>query len=114
MKRKIKPCGYRVLVKLKKIDEAEEVKSAGGIITEVRSKSKIDLEQQATQEAYVIGLGPTAFKAYDDGEPWVKEGDCVVICKYSGDDRKDIEEGEVYRIINDNDIQAVFPEEGLK
>lgn len=114
MNRLIKPCGYRVLVRLKPVNKDFEEKSEGGIITKIKSKQRVELEQKATQEAYVMEIGPTAFKAYDDGQPWVKKGDLVQICKYSGDDLTDIEEDEVYRIINDQDIIAVFPEEGLK
>lgn len=114
MKRKIKPCGYRVLVKLKKVEQELVEKSEGGIITQVKTKSRVDLEQRATQEAYVVEIGSTAFQAFDDGKPWVKKGDCVLICKYSGDDLLDIEEDSVYRIINDKDIEAVFPDERVK
>lgn len=114
MKRVVKPVGYRVLVKLKKIDENAEVKSEGGIITQVRSESRIELEQRAGTEAYVMEVGPTAFQAYDDGKPWCKVGDLVVIAKYAGVDLNDVEEDEIYRLINDQDVIAVFPKEGLK
>ncbi len=114
MQRKIKPAGYRVLVKLKKIDQELEEVSEGGIITKVKTKDLRAQEQKGTQEAYVVDIGPTAWQAYDDGTPWAQIGDCVMICKYSGDDRHDIEEDEVYRVINDRDIEAVFPEERIE
>jgi len=96
-------------VRLKKFEEIKEVKSEGsGIILEIKKESKLNAEKYATQEAEVMALGHTAFKAFDDGEPWCKVGDKVMICKYSGDDRTDIEDGEIYRIINDEDIQAIF------
>ena len=80
----------------------------------LKTKNRIKLEQRATQEAYVVAIGPTAFKAFDDGLPWCKVGDCVLICKYSGDDLDDVEEDEIYRVINDRDIEAVFIDEGLQ
>lgn len=114
MMRKVKPVGFRVLVKLKKISQEIEQKTASGIITAVKTIDNIKREQRATQEAYVVELGPTAFKAFDDGNDWCAKGDCVLISKYSGDDLDDVEDGEIYRIINDRDIEAVFPEDGLK
>lgn len=113
-KRYVKPAGFRVLVKLKQIDQELEEVSDGGIITKVKTKTTRELEQRATQEAYIIELGPTAFQAFDDGRPWVKPGDCVLICKYSGDDLFDIEEDAVYRVISDRDIEAIFPEESIE
>lgn len=100
-------------MKLRKIDQEEYTTTESGLITAVRTKSRIEREQRATQEAYIIECGPTAFKAFDDGTPWCKRGDCVLISKYSGDDLDDIEEGEIYRIINDRDIEAVFPDERI-
>lgn len=108
IKKWYEPCGFRILVELKQVDEELEVKSDGGIVLQVKTKSKIKAEQKATQEAYVRAIGPTAFKAFDDGQAWCKVGDCVLICKYSGDDLDDIEEDKVYRVIADRDIQAVI------
>ena len=109
MKRKVRAIGFRVLVKLKKI---EETLTPGGVI--VRSEVQIGKEKRATQEAYVVEVGPQAFKDFGDGEPWCKEGDCVLIAKYSGDDMMDVEDDEVYRVINDRDIAAVFEGEEMK
>lgn len=109
LQRQIKPAGHRVLVKLKKVSEIKEVTYGDSkIVVELKNNKKINAEKLATQEARVMALGPTAFKAFDDGDPWCKVGDLVMICRYSGDDRHDIEEGEVYRIINDEDVQAIF------
>lgn len=105
------PAGFRVLVKLKKVNEAKEIKSAGGIVMEIKENKKINAEKRATQKAYVIAVGKTAWKGYDDGHPWAKVGDCVLICKYSGDDLDDVEEDQIYRIISDRDIEAVVHEE---
>lgn len=111
--RKVKPCGFRVLIKLKKLVPELEKKTEFGIIYELSDPQKEKLKQTAVQEAYVMALGPTAFAGFDDGHKWCKVGDLVQVCKYSGDGLTDIEEGETYRIINDADIQCVFEGEGL-
>lgn len=110
IKRKYKPVGFRVLVKLKKVSQEKEKMSEGGIVIAVKTQSKINLEQRATQEAYVIDIGESAFKGFDDGKPWCKVGDLVLISKYSGDDLDDAEDDEIYRIINDRDIEATIEE----
>ena len=104
---KIRPTAHRVLVKLKPI-EREERSDAGIILT---TEANHDARQRAMQEAYVIEVGPSAFNDFGDGEAWCKEGDLVMIAKYSGEDRVDPETNEVYRIINDEDIFAVVEEE---
>lgn len=109
MLRKVKPCGWRVLIKIKKIVPELEKKTEFGVIYALSNAQKEKLKQTASQEAYIVDVGPSAFK----GESWCKAGDLVQVCKYSGDDLKDIEEGEIYRIINDSDIQCVFEGEGL-
>lgn len=109
--RKVTAPGYRVLVKLKQLEKQPEERSNGGIIIEVKTDAKLKREQEAMTEAYVIDIGPSAFKAFDDGKPWCKVGDCVLISRYSGALVDNVEEGQVYRIINDQDIQAVFSKE---
>jgi len=106
--RKAAPCGHRVLVKLVKPEEEKITKSAGGIIVGIKDNKTLEAEKHAMQEARVIAIGHSAFKIFGDGTPWCKVGDLVLIAKYSGEDRKDIEENEVYRIINDENIFAVF------
>ncbi len=106
MKRHLKPCGDRVLVRLKPFNDVSE----GGIILAVQTK---DAERYAMQEAYVVELGYDAFKGLGSGEPWCKVGDLVLIAKYSGEDRGDIEDGEIYRLISDENVYGVFTGEGL-
>lgn len=114
IKRVVKAPGYRVLVKIKPIERKSEEMSKGGIVLEIKTDSQLQREQEAISLAYVVDIGPTAFKAIDDGKPWCKVGDCVQISRYSGSLIDDVEDGSVYRMINDQDIQAVFPKEGLK
>lgn len=99
------PAGHRVLVKLKSVGNGEKI-SKGGIILEV--PKSLAAEQYATQEAEVVALGLTAYKGYEGDEPWCKEGDTVRIAKYAGENMKDENTGEVYRIINDVDVVAVW------
>ena len=101
---RIKPCGHRVLVKLKQFEEV----SQGGII--ISTGEDINRQRFAMQEAVVEALGPTAFKAFDDGVPWCSVGDKVLIVKYSGEDREDPETGIIFRIVNDDDICAILEE----
>lgn len=101
---KIHPTGHRVLVKLKQVEEV----TPGGIVLPGRQAER---ETKAMQEATVVELGRTAFRAFDDGHPWCKVGDVVMIAKYSGEDRKDEKTGHIYRIINDEDIFATLEQE---
>lgn len=101
-KRKLRPLSYAVLVKLKKLSEKC---SDGGIV--IASGVDHTREQYATTEAYVMRIGS---KADVDG---VKVGDLVDIAKYSGVDREDIEDGEIYRIINDTDLKGAYEEESV-
>lgn len=101
---KITPCGHRVLVKLKVFEE----KTESGII--IATEDMKDAHQRAMQEAYVVSLGPTAFKDFGNGSPWCRVNDLVLISKYSGEDRIDPDTKEVYRIINDEDVFAILEE----
>lgn len=116
MTRKVKAPGYRVLVKLKPIDKEKEVKSKGGLILEWKSEQDLELEQQGMQEAYVVDIGPSAFKMQSTGDstPWCQVGDCVLIHKHSGTLLDKMGDESVYRMVLDMDIVAVFPEEGNK
>jgi len=110
--RTVKAPGYRILVKVKPLEKKAEVQSKGGILLEIKTDAQLKREQEAVTEAYVVDVGPSAFKAFDEGKPWCKIGDCVLISKYSGTLVDGVEEGSVYRMINDQDIIAVFPTEG--
>ena len=102
---KLRPAGHRVLVRLKPIEEV----SKAGIILHLETAKAI--HQKATQEATIISLGPTAYRGFDDGTPWCKPGDLVLIAKYSGEDRENPETKEIFRIINDDDVLAIIEEE---
>ena len=91
----IQPLADRVLVR--RLDEEEEHK-VGGIIIPDTAKEK-------PQEAEVVAVGPGSL---DDGKRVpleVKEGDKVLIGKYSGTEVKI--EGEEYLIIREDELLAI-------
>jgi len=99
------PTGWRVLV----MPYQGKAKTASGLYIpdEVRERESV-----ATVVAYVMKLGPLAYKDPakfgPDTEPWCKEGQWVCIGRYSGS-RFKIDGGEV-RIINDDEVIATILE----
>ena len=99
------PTGWRVLV----MPYQGRAKTASGLYIpdEVRERESV-----ATTVAYVMKLGPLAYKDPDKfgpkSEPWCKEGQWVCIGRYSGS-RFKIDGGEV-RIINDDEVIATILE----
>jgi len=100
----LKPAGHRVLVKPDTLEE-EDLKRF-----ETLKKSGFTYEgtQARAQEAVISGVlvevGPTAWKAFDDGEPWAKVGDRVYFAKYGGFVVEHPQTGEKLRLLNDEDI----------
>jgi len=105
MERLPQPTGWRVLV----MPYQGTAKTSGGLFIpeEVRAREAV-----ATVVAYVLKLGPLAFKDQgkfgDESEPWCAEGQWVCIGRYSGS-RFKIDGGEV-RIINDDEVIATLLE----
>ena len=99
------PTGWRVLV----MPYQGKAKTASGLYIpdEIRERESV-----ATVVAYVMKLGPLAYKDPDKfgpgGEPWCEEGQWVCIGRYSGS-RFKIDGGEV-RIINDDEVIATLLE----
>ena len=97
------PTGWRILVMPYKGRD----KTQGGIYI---PDAVADREALATVVAYVVKVGPLAYKDHDkfgeNMEPWCKEGDWVCIGRYSGS-RFKLEDGEV-RIINDDEVIATI------
>lgn len=97
------PTGWRVLV----MPYQGKAKTAGGLYVpdEVRERESV-----ATVVAYVLKLGPLAYKdpgKFGEGvEPWCAAGQWVCIGRYSGS-RFKIDGGEV-RIINDDEVIATI------
>ena len=99
------PTGWRILV----MPYQGKAKTASGLYIpdEIRERESV-----ATVVAYVMKLGPLAYKDPgkfgSDSEPWCKEGQWVCIGRYSGS-RLKIDGGEV-RIINDDEVIATILE----
>ena len=99
------PTGWRVLV----MPYQGKAKTASGLYIpdEVRERESV-----ATTVAYVMKVGPLAYKDPDkfgaDCEPWCEEGQWDCIGRYSGS-RFKIDGGEV-RIINDDEVIATILE----
>jgi len=95
-----KPCGYKILVGLPKIEE----KYDSGIL-----KADVIMRQDeiATVVGFVIEMGPDCYKdtaKFPDG-PYCKKGDFVLMRSYSGTRFK--LHGVEFRLINDDAIEAV-------
>ena len=103
------PTGWRILV----MPYMGKDKTDGGIIVPDQTRER---ESRATVVAYVLKLGPLAYKdpikfgdptdSHENWEPWCQEGDWVCIGRYAGS-RFQIEGGEV-RIINDDEVIATI------
>lgn len=99
------PTGWRVLVM--PYQTAAQTKGGLFIPDEVR-----DRETVATVVAYVLKVGPLAYRDANkfgpDPEPWCKQGDWVCIGRYAGS-RFKIDGGEI-RVINDDEVIATVLE----
>lgn len=96
---KYQPLGYRILLKV-----SIETKSAGGILIAQNER----LAKAAIEHGEIVAIGPTAWKAYDDGQPWANIGDKVYFSKYGGKivDLPDLPntDDEYYIIIDDSNL----------
>ncbi len=90
----IKPVADRILIKM---EEGEET-TKSGIILSASAKEK-------PQIAKVIAVGPGGNIDGNNVEMYIKEGQKVIVSKYSGTEVK--YEGEEYLIVKQNDILAI-------
>ena len=98
------PTGWRLLV----MPYMGRATTDGGVLIPDQIR---DREALATVVAYVLKVGPLAYKdpnKFGSGVPWCKEGDWICIGRYAGA-RFKIEGGEV-RIINDDEVIATILE----
>jgi chaperonin GroES len=91
----IRPLADRILVKRLEEDDEQKV---GGIIIPDTAKEK-------PQEAEVVAVGPGRLENGERIALELKEGDKVLIGKYSGTEVK--LEGEEYLIMREEDVLAV-------
>jgi co-chaperonin GroES (HSP10) len=92
------PSGWRMLV----LPYAGKGTTKGGIHL---TKDTLDREALATVVAYVVKMGPLCYAetAKFGHKPWCKQGDWVLIGRYSGA-RFKLEDGAEVRIINDDEV----------
>lgn len=96
-----RPTGWRIVV----LPYRGARKSKGGI--ELADQT-IERQQLTTTCAYVLSVGPLAYKdtsKFPDGA-WCKEGDWIIFGRYAGA-RMAIDGGEI-RILNDDEILATI------
>jgi len=102
----MEPCGHRVLVLPKVVEE----KSEGGIIIHT-DETTMKMEKAGNDIGTLYKVGPNAWKAYDNGEPWAKEGDTVVYARFGGVFVKDPNTDIEYILLNDEDLALVVETE---
>lgn len=91
--------GHRVLIK----PHFLEPETDWGFKIDVTEEFK--RQKAATETGIIIGIGPNAWLAFDDGKPWAEVGDEIFFARHAG---KFIEwKGEEYLIINDEDCQCI-------
>jgi co-chaperonin GroES (HSP10) len=106
----INPCGHYVLVKPEVIEKVSE----GGIVL---PDDMLNRENTAKVRGTLVAIGKSAWKAFDDGEPWAKVGDRVYFKRHVSDkieDESDINEhGEpqVYFLMSDDNVLAIIEEQ---
>lgn len=99
----IKPAGHRVIVKPDPVEETSE----SGIV--IRTESETKMEQSGQIFGTLVGIGPNAWKAFDDGHAWASEGDRVIYSRYAGRYVTDPEDpDEKLVVLNDEDILATI------
>lgn len=98
-----KPTGYRILVALPGIDS----KTGGGII---KTDTEVERERAASIVGVVLTLGPDAYadKTKFPSGAWCEQGNWVMIRSYAG--TRFMINGEEYRLINDDSVDAVVPD----
>ena len=95
----IYPAGHRVLVQVTEVEE----KTQGGIFI-----VNADKQTEANIFGIIVAVGPTAWKAFDDGEAWAEVGDKVAFAKYGGFVIEDPDNGDKFRLLNDEDITCII------
>lgn len=105
--------GHRILIKpdpvKEQVDVPDKLKELDFEIAAPGDITK--MKEAGTQIGTVVGIGKTAWKAYDgnlpEWEPWCKVGDRVIFARYSGKFVDDPVTKERFFVINDDDIQVV-------
>ena len=91
------PTGHHILVEV----EQPKEKTTGGLYLPEMAKEKRMAEGRV---GTLIAVGPQAWKAFADGEPWAKVGDRVLCIQHAG---VALEASPNLRLMNDEDVLAV-------
>jgi len=97
---KIKPCGYRLIVKPDVVDKMSD----GGIALVMDERQ----EQAAQVYGDVTAIGPECWKGDD---PWAKVGDRVCYVRHAGKYILDTDTNEEFVVLNDEDILVITEKE---
>lgn len=119
---KLQPTGFRVLIMPDKQPEDEGKLKYGELELElVEDKYEKRARQAANQKGTIIAIGPTAWNAFDNGEPWAKVGDKVTFTKHGGkfvdtgiSNPKNPDKTLEGVLLNDEDVTSVWKEEGYE
>jgi co-chaperonin GroES (HSP10) len=107
----IRPVLHRILVKPDKLEDVDDTYKRAHAAGLAIAGSEKEREQQAIDTGVVIMIGPTVGR--DFGDPnFVRVGDRVVYAKYGGKAIVHPTNKERFVALNDEDVIAVFEEEG--
>lgn len=99
------PVGHRIKVRL---EEVSDKAGKEGLL--YKPETVRHREQRNVDKGTVMALGPNCFIGFADGTPWCAEGDNIAFVANAGVLME--EDGQLFRIINDEDVYA--KEEGAK
>ena len=97
------PAGHRILVKP---DDPPEKIGQLYVPNSVKASRAVE-----NVKGVIVKIGMTAWKAFDQGEPWAKVGDRIAFAKYGGFILEDEKTNEQFRCLNDEDVIAIWREE---
>lgn len=94
------PAGYRLLIAIPKVDE----KTKGGVYRPDELKTR---EETASIVGMVVKMGKDAYASLErfPNGAWCREGDFVMFRSYAG--TRFSVEGNEFRVINDDTVEAV-------
>lgn len=115
IRKAVAPFSKMIVRLLKSQGEKEEI-SKEGIYLGSKSERDLELEQQGMTYGYVIDMGPcVGWRSWFKGRSVpCKLGDKILLNKYAGTLLEDLGDGLTYRVIEDLNIECVFPEEGIE
>lgn len=100
----LNPTAYNLLVRVEEI----ETETESGLV--VMTEKEAGREKLGASMGYIIALGPKAWMALEDGEPWAELGQKVYFDRYAGSVVKidGLDDG-TFRIIRDEEVLATWP-----